>query len=146
MKLLLINPFDRNTCAYSTHFPPLGVGYIAALTLHAWELEFIDENFEVFVPRKADLVVITTMTIQANRAYEICRIYKEMGVPVILGGIHASMVPKEALEYANSVVIGEAESLWPCVLDDFLKGGLRQIYKFNGSIDIVMTGRNHNQG
>jgi radical SAM superfamily enzyme YgiQ (UPF0313 family) len=145
MKIILINPFDRSTCTYSTHFPPLGVGYIAALTPPAWELEFIDENFEVFVPRKADLVAITAMTIQANRAYELCRIYKEMGVPVILGGIHASMVPEEALKYARSVVIGEAESLWPSVLDDFLNRQLRQIYKSNSypSLqNLVMPRRN----
>lgn len=129
MKLLLINPFDRTSFAYSSHFPSLSLGYIAALTPSEWDVEFIDENFEAFAPRKADLVAITTMTIQANRAYEICRIYRGMGVPVILGGIHASMMPEEALKYANSVVIGEAEALWPSVLDDFLKGELKQIYK-----------------
>ena len=65
-----------------------------------------------FFPRKADLVAISAMTVQANRAYEICGIYEKMGIPTILGGIHASMVPEEAMNYATSVVVGEAEGLW----------------------------------
>lgn len=129
MKLLLINPLDKNTCTYSNHFPPLSLGYIAALTPPNCKIEFIDENFEEFIPLRADLVAITAMTIQINRAYEISRVYKKMGIPVILGGIHASMVPEEALDYATSVVIGEAENLWEQVIADFVNGQLKCIYK-----------------
>ena len=129
MKLLLINPLDKSTCAFSNHFPPLSLGYIAALTPPDWEIEFIDENFEEFIPLRADLVAITAMTIQINRAYGICEIYKKMSIPVILGGIHASMVPEEALDYATSVVIGEAENLWEQVIIDFINGKLKRIYK-----------------
>jgi radical SAM superfamily enzyme YgiQ (UPF0313 family) len=128
MKLLLINPFDKNTGAFSNHFPPLSMGYIAALTPPDWKIEFLDENFDEFTPRKADLVAITAMTVQANRAYEICGIYKKMGVPVVMGGIHASMVPEEASTYATSVVIGEAENLWPNVICDFLTNSLQPLY------------------
>ncbi len=129
MKLLLINPKDRKTSAHSNHFPPLSMGYIAALTPADWQIEFIDENFGEFTLRKADLVAITAMTIQANRAYEISSVYRKMGSPVILGGIHASMVPEEALNYVSTVVVGEAESLWPRVIHDFLGGRLKSIYK-----------------
>lgn len=129
MKLLLINPLDKNTSAFSNHFPPLSLGYIAALTPPNCKIEFIDENFEEFIPLRADLVAITGMTVQINRAYEICTIYKKMGIPVILGGIHASMVPEEALDYATSVVIGEAENLWEQVIADFVNGQMSRIYK-----------------
>jgi len=131
MRLLLINPFDKNTCAYPKHFPPLGLGYIAALTPRDWQIEFIDENFSEFVPQKADIVAISAMTVQINRAYEICNIYKKMGVPVVLGGIHASMVPEEAIQYATSVVVGEAERLWPEVLEDFARTRLKSLYQNN---------------
>jgi len=129
MKLLLVNPRDKNTCAFSNHFPPLGLGYIAALTPPEWKIEFIDENLQELVPRRADLVAISAMTIQANRAYEICNIYKKMGIPVVVGGIHVSMVPEEALNYATSVVIGEAEVQWQKVIEDFTRGKLKRIYK-----------------
>ena len=129
MKLLLINPFDKNTCAFAGQFPPLGLGYLAAATPAECQIEFIDENVEEFVPRKADLVAISIMTIQANRSYEICNIYRKMGIPVVVGGIHASMLPEEALNYVSSVVIGEAETLWPTVIDDFMNGRLKRIYK-----------------
>jgi radical SAM superfamily enzyme YgiQ (UPF0313 family) len=109
----------------------LGLGYIAALTSRDWQIEFIDENFMEFVPRKADLVAISAMTVQINRAYEICNIYNKMGVPVVLGGIHASVVPEEALKYATSVVVGEAERLWPEVLEDFVRARLKPLYKNN---------------
>ena len=129
MKLLLINPFDKKSCAYPKHFPPLGLGYIAALTPRDWQIEFIDENFAEFVPRKADLVAISAMTVQINRAYEICNIYRKIGVPVVLGGIHASMVPEEAVQFATSVVVGEAENLWPKILEDFSCARLKPIYR-----------------
>ena len=128
MKLLLINPFDKNTCAFGGQFPPLGLGYIAAATPSECQVEFIDENVEEFVPKKADLVAVSVMTIQANRSYEICSIYKKMGIPVIAGGIHASMLPEEVLKYATSVVVGEAERMWPTVINDFMKGRLKRLY------------------
>lgn len=131
MKLLLINPLDKNTCAFSNHFPPLSLGYIAALTPPEWKIGLIDENFEEFVPQKADLVAISAMTIQINRAYEICSIYKKIGVPVIIGGIHVSMLPEEALNYATTVVVGEAEDLWQKVIDDFVNAKLKRIYRNN---------------
>ena len=128
MKLLLINLFDKNTCVFTGQFPPLGLGYIAAATPPECQIEFIDENVEEFVPRKADLVALSVMTIQANRSYEICKIYRNMGIPVVVGGIHVSMLPDEALNYATSVVVGEAESLWPRVIEDFMGGRLKSIY------------------
>lgn len=136
MKLLLINPKDKKASAPSNHFPPLSIGYLAALTPPDWQIEFIDENFDEFVPRKADLVGITAMTIQANRAYEISRIYRKIGVPVILGGIHPSVMPEEALNDSTSVVVGEAEGLWPKVISDFGHGALKPLYRSDSRISL----------
>jgi radical SAM superfamily enzyme YgiQ (UPF0313 family) len=67
----------------------------------------------------ADLVGATAFTSGVNRAYEIARVYRERNVRVILGGIHASMAPHEAMEHVDAVVVGEAEGIWPRVLQDF---------------------------
>lgn len=129
MKLLLINPLDKNSSAFSNHFPPLGIAYIAALTPPEWKIELIDENMQEFVPKKADLVAISAMTVQINRVYEISSIYSRMNIPVVIGGIHPSMLPEEGLQYAASVVIGEAEGLWQKVTQDFVNGKLKRIYR-----------------
>ncbi len=132
-KLLLINPFstyqhdtfiDTNTLS-----PPLALGIIAAMTPDSWDIEIIDENFETFEYKEADLVGITSLTSAVNRAYEIAAIYRGKGIPVVLGGIHASMVPEEAQQHVDTIAIGEAESTWPEILDDFESGSLQKVYR-----------------
>ena len=70
---------------------------------------------------EADLVGITAFTSNINRAYEIARMYREKKIKVIMGGIHISMLPDEALQYADAVVIGEVEGIWKQVIDRFRK-------------------------
>jgi radical SAM superfamily enzyme YgiQ (UPF0313 family) len=131
-KLLLINPlhpykrdalFDTSTIS-----PPLGLGIIAGLTPDDWEIEIHDENFEVFQYKAADFVGITALTSAAYRAYEIAALYRERGIKTVLGGIHVSMRPEEALKYADSIVVGEAEGVWAQVLADFEKNDLKRQY------------------
>ena len=129
MRLVLINPRDPATCAFSTRLPPLGLGYVAALTPGNWEVVLMDENVQPFVYREADLVALTAMTVQANRAYEIARLYASRGVPAVIGGMHVSMLPDEALRYATAVVVGEAEAAWPRVMRDFEGGRLQGVYR-----------------
>ncbi|PLW93006.1 MAG: B12-binding domain-containing radical SAM protein [Marinilabiliales bacterium] len=132
-KLLLINP--SNSCktglslTESSKNPPLGLGIIAALTPENWKIKIIDENFRSFKYEDADLVGITAFTSSALRAYEIAKEYREKGIPTILGGIHASMLPDEARQFFDTVVIGEAESIWPEVISDFEKGKLKSVYQ-----------------
>jgi radical SAM superfamily enzyme YgiQ (UPF0313 family) len=132
-KLLLINPVNYTrvglTVNSSSRFPPLGLGIVAALTPDDWDIEIIDENFEKFKYRKADLVGLTTFTANANRAYKIAGIYRKKGTPTILGGIHASMRPQEATGHVDSVVVGEVESIWREVIADFAGGKMKKIYK-----------------
>jgi radical SAM superfamily enzyme YgiQ (UPF0313 family) len=91
----------------------------------------IDENLEVpdytAMPRP-DLVGITAFTSQANRAYELAAEFRSDGVPVVMGGIHATLCSQEALERVDSVVTGEAESVWAQVLEDARRGKLGRIY------------------
>ncbi|MBU2552500.1 MAG: B12-binding domain-containing radical SAM protein [Proteobacteria bacterium] len=132
-RLLLINPVNpvRTGLAVnkSSRFPPIGLGIVAGLTPENWEVELVDENWTPFTHRKADLVGITAFTASANRAYQIAATYKEQGVPVIIGGIHASMRPEEAGRFVDAVVIGEAETVWPRVMADVDAGRLQSVYK-----------------
>lgn len=131
-KLLLINPVPKFRRGFLlseiTRYPPLAYGIIAALTPDDWDIEIIDENFQEFEYKEADLVGLTGYTSSIYRAYQIAEIYKKKNIPVIIGGIHASMMPNEAINYADSVVVGEAESCWNDVLKDFDNDSLKQFY------------------
>ena len=104
---------------------------LAGLTPPDWEIAIVDENLgpqDYSAMPRPDLVAITAFTSQANRAYEVAAIFRSMGVPVVMGGIHATVCSQEALEHVDSVVTGEAESVWATVLDDARHGRLLQTY------------------
>jgi len=132
-KLVLINPVNPRktglTVNMSSRFPPLSLAIVAALTPPDWDVKIIDENFEPFTYVDADLVGLTTFTASVRRAYEIAGFYRERGTPTVLGGIHASMRPEEALQYVEAVVIGEAESTWENVIADFEAGRMKKKYQ-----------------
>jgi radical SAM superfamily enzyme YgiQ (UPF0313 family) len=132
-KLVLVNPVNPAraglTVNKSSRFPPIGLGIVAALTPASWDVKLVDENWEPFTYQEADLVGITAFTASANRAYEIASLYQQQGVPVVMGGIHASMCPDEALRFVNAIVIGEAEAVWPKVLADMEAGRLQHRYQ-----------------
>ena len=132
-KLLLINPrnyLKSGLLNYEfSNFPPLGLGIMATLTPDDWEVEILDENFDDFKFKEADLVGLTAFTSNAYRAYQIATIYKEHGITTVFGGIHASMMSEEGLGYFDVVVKGEAESVWPKVIEDFEQGTLQRLYE-----------------
>lgn len=131
-KLLLINPVNSQNKGLLMHkqviYPPLALGIIASLTPKNWEVELLDENFDEFEFKSADLVALTALTSQVTRAYELASIYREKGIKTVIGGIHASMIPKEAAEHVDSVVIGEVESVWEDLIADFENNKLKQQY------------------
>ncbi|MHC4537167.1 MAG: B12-binding domain-containing radical SAM protein [Planctomycetota bacterium] len=110
---------------------PLGLMVVAGLTPPEWEITIVDENMGVpdyrALPRP-DLVGITAFTSQAPRAYEVASVFRDMGVPVIMGGIHATMCLDEARHHVDSVVSGEAESVWSQVLQDAQNQRLKPWY------------------
>jgi radical SAM superfamily enzyme YgiQ (UPF0313 family) len=79
-----------------------------------------------------DLVAISVETYTARRAYQIASEYRKRGVPVVMGGFHATLVPEEVSDYAESILIGEAETLWPKLIEDFRNGRLRRVYRRAG--------------
>jgi len=104
---------------------------LAGLTPPEWEITIVDENLSVpdylAMPRP-DLVGITAFTSQANRAYEVAARFRRQGVPVVMGGIHATMCLDEVMERVDSVVTGEAERIWLQVLEDARYGSLKRRY------------------
>lgn len=111
-------------------FPYLALTTLAALTPRDVRVCLIDENVEaVNLKAKPDLVGISLMTPLAPRGYEIADAYRKRAVPVVLGGIHASMMPEEASAHADAVLVGEAEDLWPRVIEDACRGELQPLYR-----------------
>ncbi len=131
--LLLVNPANKTGSGFivnkDTRYQPLSLGIIAALTPLEWKVKIIDENFRNFQYYDADFVGFTAFSSTVSRAYDLAKIYRERGIPTVIGGIHASMCPDEAAKYVDCVVIGEAESVWPTVIRDFEANKLQKIYK-----------------
>lgn len=129
----MINPANKSGSGFivnkDTRYQPLSLGIIAALTPPDWKVKIIDENFRDFRYYEADFVGFTAFSSTVSRAYELARIYREKGIKTVIGGIHVSMCPDEASKYVDSVVIGEAESVWPKVIRDFESGTLQPVYQ-----------------
>ena len=129
-KLELILPRQKGVRRTSKTFVPhLGLATVAALTPRDVEVSLTDERIsEVDLRKNVDMVGISTVTTTASRAYEIADSFRERGVKVVLGGIHTSFLPEEAGQHADAVVIGEAEGLWPLVIEDGKANRLRKVY------------------
>jgi radical SAM superfamily enzyme YgiQ (UPF0313 family) len=110
-------------------FPQLTMPLIAALTPREHQVSHTDEIVEpARFDAPADLVGITAPTPSALHAYDLAREFRRRGVPVVIGGPHATALPEEAARHADAVVVGEAEDTWPRVLDDARRGRLEQVY------------------
>jgi radical SAM superfamily enzyme YgiQ (UPF0313 family) len=140
-KILFINPAFKESLHSNIKvlaIPPLNLAMIAAYTPDHYEMEIVDEAVEDFDPNATpDLVGITCMTPLAPRAYEIATHFRSRGIPVVMGGIHASYMWEEALRYVDCVVSGEAEDIWPQVLKDFENGQMKRHYKVEELPDIT---------
>jgi radical SAM superfamily enzyme YgiQ (UPF0313 family) len=113
-----------------TGFVRLSLPTLAALTPSDWEVEIHDARVcPVDYDRSWDLVGITAFTAEIPSAYSIADEFRKRGTPVVMGGVHVSALPEEALEHADAVVIGEAEEVWADLLSDVESGKLRQIYR-----------------
>jgi radical SAM superfamily enzyme YgiQ (UPF0313 family) len=141
MRIMLITPGFHSR--YFWDFKKLGeiIGYsannlllalptVAGMTPEKHEVILIDDNVEeVPFDAEVDLVGITAMTCYVTRAFAIADKFRERGVPVVMGGPHATLAPYEALEHVDSVVIGEAENVWETLLEDFELGAMKEVYR-----------------
>lgn len=154
MRLHLINPsnplvsivrLEKSRWNRYRVWQPLSLMVLAGLTPPEWEVTLLDENIEI--PRYQemplpDLVGITAFASQAPRAYEIAARFRRLGVPVVMGGIHATMCVDEVMPRANSAVTGEADAVWSQVLADAADGRLKPRYDGGlAGMDVVRPAR-----
>lgn len=134
MKLTLIYPNigrrEHSLYVDEARMEPLPLAVIAGLTPPNIEVVLYDDRLEpIPYDEPTDLVVITAQVFTARRAYEISAEFRRRGVPVMIGGMHATLIPGEVAEHADSVYVGDAEFLWPQVIEDVRRGKLRPLYQ-----------------
>jgi len=136
-KIVLINPLysQLHRAPKFLLFVPDGLRRVQSSAPN-YTYMLIDENIREInlsmiknIVKSADLIGISSMTSQAQRAYELADAFRKMGTPVVMGGMHVSALPDEALKHADAVVVGEAEGVWPRVIEDIEKGENKKIYK-----------------
>jgi radical SAM superfamily enzyme YgiQ (UPF0313 family) len=124
----------------NARIPNLAFPILAGLSPTDVEISFTDDLLTPVDLKKdlkqVDLVGITVLSKTALRAYEIADAYRKKGIPVVLGGIHPTALPGEAKEHADSVAIGEAEEVWPHLLEDVRMGNLKPFYRQEGYTEL----------
>jgi len=139
MKLKLIAPYEQREDTISSPFilQRVNLPLLAALTPPGHTVTIVEEAFAPDdVNQDVDLVGITVLTEYALRSYQIGDAYRKKGVKVVMGGIHPTVLPEEALQHADAVVIGEAEGVWPQLVADAAAGQLRRIYQAGSLTDL----------
>ncbi len=112
---------------------PLCFAILRRLTPPDVSTVFYDERLEpIPLDEPTDLVAMTVETYTARRAYQIATAYRRRGVPVVMGGYHPTFLPEEALQFADAVVVGDAEGIWPRVVEDARRGRLQPLYRQDG--------------
>lgn len=133
MKVVLLQPAFEERGVVKLHgfkILPYGLLQLASVTPPDVELVILDEKVAPLPERlEADLIGISTFTTaNAARSYQLAQRYRSQGIPVVIGGAHASALPDEALRFADSVVVGEGETVWPTILRDAERGALQRLY------------------
>lgn len=132
MKVTFVRPnlFEERS---SDAMHPLCFAILKSLTPADVETAFYDERLEdIPFDEPTDLVAMTVETYTARRSYQIASQFRRRGVPVVMGGYHPTFLPDEALQYADSVVTGDAEGVWQQVVEDARGGNLQPLYSRDG--------------
>ncbi|MCP4132054.1 MAG: B12-binding domain-containing radical SAM protein [bacterium] len=137
MKITFIKPnigrHDHSLFVDEARMEPHQLGVLAGLTPPEHEIALYDDRLErIPFDEPTDLVALTIETYTARRSYEISEEYRKRGVPVVMGGMHATLNPDEVAEHADSVFMGDAEFGWHLVLEDAAKGALKPLYEYQG--------------
>lgn len=138
MRLLLVSPGREwhKRRPYTLRLPQLALNVVASLAPDTYEITLVEEDLEdVNLDQDCDLVGISAMTANVTRGYELATEFRKRGKTVVLGGVHATVLPEEAAQYADAVVVGEAEDTWPQLLEDFESHRLQKFYR-SKNIDV----------
>jgi radical SAM superfamily enzyme YgiQ (UPF0313 family) len=118
---------------------PLSLAVLAGLTPPGVDCRLFDDRVdEIDYDEPTDLVAINVESFTARRAYEIAVEFRARRVPVVMGGMHATLIPDEVAEHADTVYTGDAETLWPQVVADAHEGRLRP--RYDGALGIPQPG------
>lgn len=136
-RLLLVDPYPRNNPYHLTAaerravwFPKLSLPTIAAYTPDSWEVDLVDEAVEdIDFDDPCEMVGLSIMTCYAPRAYEIAAEFRQRGKIIVMGGVHPTYCPEEALQHCDAIVCGEAEDLWPELVADYEAGHMKREYR-----------------
>jgi radical SAM superfamily enzyme YgiQ (UPF0313 family) len=141
MELGLTLPGFVDRSKVIANLPSLGLLTLAGMTPADFDVSYVevpDVDALPGLPGPFDVVAISSFSAQIGEAYRLADAYREGGTRVILGGLHVSAAPEEAMRHADAVVIGEGESAWPSVLRDLRRGDLAAVYDARGrSFDLA---------
>jgi radical SAM superfamily enzyme YgiQ (UPF0313 family) len=116
------------------NFQQITMPYLAARVPSGWQVTHVDEEAEAIDwAARPDLVAITFHTPSADHAYSVAARFRSLGVCVVLGGPHVTLLPDEAARHADVIFIGEAEGLWEEFLAGFEVGSYRDVYRQEGT-------------
>jgi len=144
MKIALMAPAGamhryNGSFARSLHYAPLTLTTLAALVPQELEtdIQIFDETAS-YLPKnlETDLIGMTVITGTSQRSYKWADYYRSQGKTVVLGGVHPTLLPEEAKQYADSVIVGYAEQTWPQLLSDFQNNKLKPFYSSNGDLSM----------
>jgi len=139
MKLLLIQPWHRNDHSYRSRYSFL-ISYapLTLATLKSLIPKDMDVQVDVcdemvsspkkYLKKNYDIVVLTLQTSAAIRGYELAEEFKKKGSYIVMGGYHPTYMPEEAMEHADTVIVGAGEYSWPKFLKDYQKGKAKRFY------------------
>lgn len=129
MKITFIRPSMIPGRAHDA-MEPLVFAILSGLTPPAVERVLYDDRIEALpLQEPTDLVAMTVDTYSSRRAYQIAAHYRRRGIPVIMGGAHPTLCPEETLRYADAIARGDAEDLWPAIVEDVRNGTLKKTYQ-----------------
>lgn len=133
VKVTLIKPtigrLEHSLFVDEARMEPLQLGVLAALTPPDVEIAFYDDRMEAIpYDEPTDLVALTVETFTARRAYEIAAEYRRRGIPVVMGGMHATLLPEEVALHADAIYQGDAETQWSQLIADAQQGQLKPRY------------------
>ena len=146
MRILLIMPDAHmhklriGSFVRSMREAPLTLTTLAAMVPPDIEVKLVDGSVDpIPMDEPTDLVGISVITGCARPAYALAKHFRQRGIPVVLGGVHVTILPGEAAQHADSIVIGRGEHAWPQLIEDFRRGELKRVYREHPLPDHVLA-------